>query len=414
MITQVSSNGINSDFSQQWGYYESFDSTMDGNSSSKDRSEASQNSGAYIFRPSQPNATLRVVPTSSGKSSLYNLTEGGVEVHVEFSAPWIKQIVRVLPGVPYIEVDYTVGPIPTDDGRGKEVIVRYLTSIQNNGEFYTDSNGREFLKRTRDFRPTWNLTVFQPVAGNFYPVNAVIFLQDKIASLAVLVDRSQGGGSIVDGSVELMVQRRTLRDDSKGLSEPLNETDGGVTPCPPYGDATRVGGGVVISGRHRIMVGNGPIGAKLARSQMDNAFADPLVFVASSPSNTAIPFKVANFSVIQAALPINVMLITLSLLHDAPGTTFLIRLGHQYDWNEDEELSQPVKVNLATLLAGYEVLSVTEKTLTGNQNYTTWLSKRLQWTADSPSERSQVSSSQNENVVDLNPMEIKTFEVRVK
>jgi hypothetical protein len=409
MMTQVSSNGVVSDFSQQWGYYESFDASIDGNSS-----EGKQNSGAYIFRPSRANATMRVVPTSSdGKAMFYNLTNG-VEVHVQLSAPWIKQIVRVLPGVPYIEVDYTVGPIPTDDGRGKEVIVRYMTSIQNNGEFYTDSNGREFLKRKRDFRPTWNLNVYEPVAGNFYPVNAAIYLQDKDASLAVLVDRSQGGASIVDGSVELMVQRRTLQDDGRGVNEALNETVGGVTPYPPFGDRSRVGEGVTINGRHRIMFGKGPVGAKMARSQMDSAFAHPLVFVASSPSKTVVPFKATNFSLIQTALPENIMLITLTLLHDAPATTFLIRLGHQYDWNEDEKLSQPVQVNLATLLAGYEVLSVTEKTLTGNQNYTSWLSKRLQWTSDGGSENYSSVIKNEGTEVELKPMDIKTFEVRVK
>jgi hypothetical protein len=412
MMKHVSSKGVDSDLSQQWGYYESFDSSRDGNPNGQG-SEASQNSGAYIFRPSEPQATFHVVQTLSGGATFHKITHG-VEVHIRFSVPWINQIVRVLPGVPYIEVDYTVGPIPSDDGRGKEVVVRYLTPIQSDGVFYTDSNGREFLKRTRDFRPTWNLTVYQPVAGNYYPVNAAIYVEDQDASLAVLVDRSQGGASILDGSVELMVQRRTLQDDARGVAEAINETDGGVNPYPPFGDAKRVGEGVVISGRHRIMVGKGPIGAKMARSQMDIAFAYPLVFVASSPSTTVIPFKAANFSVIQAALPKNVMLITLSVLHDAPATTFLIRLGHQYDWHEDEELSQPVKVNLATLLAGYEVLSVTEKTLTANQNYTTWLTKKLQWTADSPSDHNLANDIQSESEVELKPMDIKTFEVRVK
>ena len=42
--------------------------------------------------------------------------------------------------------------------------------------------------------------------------------------LTVLTDRSQGGASINDGQIELMVHRRTLKDDSLGVGEPLNET----------------------------------------------------------------------------------------------------------------------------------------------------------------------------------------------
>ena len=44
-------------------------------------------------------------------------------------------------------------------------------------EFYTDSNGREMLRRVRDFRPTWDLEVIEPVAGNFYPVTSAIYLE---------------------------------------------------------------------------------------------------------------------------------------------------------------------------------------------------------------------------------------------
>ena len=42
--------------------------------------------------------------------------------------------------------------------------------------------------------------------------------------MTVLTDRSQGGTSMRDGQVELMVHRRLLHDDNKGVVEPLNET----------------------------------------------------------------------------------------------------------------------------------------------------------------------------------------------
>lgn len=40
-----------------------------------------------------------------------------------------------------------IGPIPTDDGVGKEVITRMTANMATKKEFYTDSNGRDFLKR---------------------------------------------------------------------------------------------------------------------------------------------------------------------------------------------------------------------------------------------------------------------------
>lgn len=79
--------------------------------------------------------------------------------------------------------------------------------MNTNRVFYTDSNGREMLKRERNFRPTWPLELAEPVAGNYYPVTAKITVEDKAQKvrLSVLNDRAQGGSSLNDGQVELMV-----------------------------------------------------------------------------------------------------------------------------------------------------------------------------------------------------------------
>ena len=40
----------------------------------------------------------------------------------------------------------------------------------------------------------------------------------------MLTDRSQGGTSMNDGEMEIMVHRRLLYDDAFGVGEPLNES----------------------------------------------------------------------------------------------------------------------------------------------------------------------------------------------
>lgn len=66
------------------------------------------------------------------------------------------------------------------------------------------------IERTRDSRPTYNYTAEEPIAGNYYPVTNKIFLQEQEAGgrLSVLTDRSQGGSSLADGEIELMVSIR--------------------------------------------------------------------------------------------------------------------------------------------------------------------------------------------------------------
>ncbi len=53
-----------------------------------------------------------------------------------------------------LEVDWQVGPIPTKHKIGKDAVVLYnsLGSIRSQEEFFTDSNGRQFLRRIRNQR----------------------------------------------------------------------------------------------------------------------------------------------------------------------------------------------------------------------------------------------------------------------
>ena len=115
-------------------------------------------------------------------------------------------------------VEYTVKNVPVNES-GKEIVLRYKTNVNNSDTFFTDSNGRDFMKRIRSERETWDLKEFEPVAGNYYPVNTAIFIEDEKASLAVVTDRSQGGSSLSNGFLELMVQRRTTKDDFRGVDD---------------------------------------------------------------------------------------------------------------------------------------------------------------------------------------------------
>lgn len=397
------SDGTEVELAQEWGYYRSFDSRFD--RSDVPAMDPTQNSGAYIFRPSTPTQDIHhLLPR---KATVVN-TSLGAEVRIEFHEDWIRQTTRLFKSQPFIEVEYEIGPIPIDDYRGKEIVTRYRTSLASKSVFYTDSNGREFIRRQRNYRPSWDLDVFEPVAGNFYPVNMAIFLQDLNSSLAVVVDRSQGGSSLQDGTLELMVQRRNLADDAKGVGEPLNETCGGMRPYPPYGNAERVGDGIIIRGTHRIMIGKGMTGAKLARSVMDSAFAEPLILFGTCKNPCQAISKTSSFSSgLQTALPDNVMLITLARLTNSK---YLLRLGHQYGI-DDGELAQPATIDVGELFLDIgKIELIEEMTLSGNQKWESFLKKQLQWT----SETTRAAGSDKGNMVVLRLMEVRTFHVTVK
>jgi lysosomal alpha-mannosidase len=91
------------------------------------------------------------------------------------------------------------------DNVGKEIISRFTSDLASHGVFYTDSNGREVLERKRNFRPTWPVNIKEPVSANYYPVTSRIALRDGDKEFSILTDRAQGGTSLHDGEVELMV-----------------------------------------------------------------------------------------------------------------------------------------------------------------------------------------------------------------
>ncbi|CAI0418451.1 unnamed protein product [Linum tenue] len=164
--------------------------------------DSQQSSGAYIFRPDSN------TPTIVAQSVHLDVFRGPLvhEVHQQFS-PWIYQVTRLYKDKQHAEIEYTIGPIPTDDNIGKEVITKMTTNMVTNKTSYTDSNGRDFLKRVYDQRNDWNLSVNQPIAGNYYPLNLGTFITDSKSELSVLVDRATGGASINDGEIELMLHR---------------------------------------------------------------------------------------------------------------------------------------------------------------------------------------------------------------
>lgn len=119
---------------------------------------------------------------------------------------WLSQVIRVYKNENYAEFQWLVGSVP----EGLEIVTRFDTDIESKGLFYTDSNGREMIKRQRDFRETWKLDLEEDISGNYYPVNAKIAIEDAIEDatqrrFAILTDRSHGGSSLRDGSIELMV-----------------------------------------------------------------------------------------------------------------------------------------------------------------------------------------------------------------
>jgi lysosomal alpha-mannosidase len=51
------------------------------------------------------------------------------------------------------------------------------------------------------------------VSKNYYPITTAIAIRDNFTQMTVMNDRTQGGSSLQNGTIELMQNRRILADD---------------------------------------------------------------------------------------------------------------------------------------------------------------------------------------------------------
>jgi lysosomal alpha-mannosidase len=271
------------------------------------------------------------------------------------------------------------------------------------------------LRRRRDYRPGFKLNQTEQVAGNYFPCNAAAAIRDEHAQLTVLVDASQGVASLRDGELELMVHRRVLKDDGRGVGEPLDETEFTTPYTNEYKNhGEHLGAGLVIRGTHTLFLTTPSSAAAHWRPRADRVFAPPLL--AFSESSSFVPTATQDWAVqsaLRAALPPNVQIITLQA-HGA--SQILLRLAHQFGIAEDVLLSKPVSIDLSSLFSGFTITDVKELSLTANQNKTSILDRRLHaamWhndsTAPHPWRSLPAVHFYQDPTVTLGPLEIKTF-----
>ncbi|XP_018499032.2 probable alpha-mannosidase At5g13980 isoform X5 [Pyrus x bretschneideri] len=379
---------------QSFSYYAGDNGFVDLQAEGEQRAE-----GAYVFRP---NGSYPI--KSGGKVDHFTVLRGPLldEVHQRINS-WIYQVTRVYKEKEHAEIEFIIGPIPIDDGVGKDIVSKITTGMKTNKRFYTDSNGRDFIERIRDYRKDWDLEVNQPVAGNYYPINLGIYTKDNNTELSVLVDRSVGGSSIVDGQLELMLHRRLLWDDDKGVAEALNETVCIQDDCE----------GLIIIGKYYLRLDPLGEGAKWRRSFGQEIYSPFLLAFTEQDEDSWTSSHVTTFSGMDPSytLPDNVAIITLQELEDGK---LLFRLAHLYEIDEDKDLSVMASVELKKVFADKKIRKVTEMSLSANQERAEMEKKRLVWKAEgSPEGEAKVLRGgpvdPTKLVVDLAPMEIRTL-----
>ncbi|WKY16346.1 hypothetical protein Q1695_001202 [Nippostrongylus brasiliensis] len=333
-----------------------------------------QPSGAYIFRPDGGVVGVEKPQIEVVKGPLVE------EVRQTFNS-WIVQTIRLKKDAKHIEFDWVIGPIPKEQKNPitKEIITRYITDIDNRGVFYTDANGRQMMRRQKNYSPSFKYLDSEPVAGNYYPVTNRAYVNDEKNQLTVLTDRAEGV-TVVEGGLEFMLHRRCFADDHWGVEEALDEP----------GD----GNGLVARGTHYVLLGDTKTAAAIHRPLAVEIFHGArLAFAALTNVTGYSDAYQMEFSALKRSLPPFAHLMTLERWHRR---SLLLRLEHVFQNQEDAENSKPMRVDLQDLFTNFKVTNMTELMLAGNRNMT-------KASVEKPSDFS----------ITLKPSEIRTFKLDV-
>lgn len=179
-------------------------------------------SGAYLFMP-DPNSRetdTDILEHYSQQISII-ITTGPIlsELSVIYG-PFLIHTVKIFhledsPLSDAISIENEVDFESPPKNRETELFMRFVTDIQNGDtpEFYSDLNGFQMQKRIKVDRIG--------IEGNYFPITQMAYIQDDEIRLSLLTNHAQGAASWQPGYLEVMLDRRTLYDDSRGMGEGL-------------------------------------------------------------------------------------------------------------------------------------------------------------------------------------------------
>uniref|UniRef100_A0A8C1BDT4 Alpha-mannosidase n=2 Tax=Cyprinus carpio TaxID=7962 RepID=A0A8C1BDT4_CYPCA len=174
-------------------------------------------SGAYLFLP-DGNAK----PYSQREAPIVRVVEGPLFAEVVAHYQHFQQTVRIhnVPGIDGLSLDITT-MVDIRDQNNKELAMRLVTDIQSGDTFYTDLNGFQ----VKVFQKSWFYLSDRhgSKSANFYPMPTMAYIQDSQYRLTLHTAQALGVSSLASGQLEVILDRRLMQDDNRGLGQGLKD-----------------------------------------------------------------------------------------------------------------------------------------------------------------------------------------------
>ncbi|PSN52814.1 hypothetical protein C0J52_09697 [Blattella germanica] len=158
----------------------------------------SERSGAYLFLPD------REAETVIGGSFPVRVLEGPLfsQVHVH---------------LPNVQHTITLANTPGADSLGLDVqnVVNIADQVNCELAMRISSNIKNIVRRKRFFK--------LPLQANYYPLPTLAFIQDQNFRFTIVTGQPLGMGSLKEGQIEVMQDRRLNQDDNRGLGQGVTD-----------------------------------------------------------------------------------------------------------------------------------------------------------------------------------------------
>lgn len=184
---------------------------------------AQRHSGAYLFMPDYDSPEKHVLNPYSNWNTMQDdniiIVSGPVSTEITtMYSPFLVHTLRIYnvndPALSRgILIENIVDFESPPKNRETELFMRIQTDLQNGDlpEFYTDQNGFQYQKRVKVDK--------LGIEANYYPITTMAWIQDEETRLTLLTNHAQGTAAFEPGRIELMLDRRTLYDDFRGIGE---------------------------------------------------------------------------------------------------------------------------------------------------------------------------------------------------
>uniref|UniRef100_A0A7N6A5L9 Alpha-mannosidase n=1 Tax=Anabas testudineus TaxID=64144 RepID=A0A7N6A5L9_ANATE len=170
-------------------------------------------SGAYLFLPDG-----KAKPYNQKEPPVVRVVEGPLFSEVVAHYQHFQQSIRIhnVPGnkLDGLSIDI-ITMVDIRDQTNKELAMRLVTDIQSGDAFYTDLNGFQIQPRRHYLK--------LPLQANFYPMSSQAYIQDSHHRLTLHTAQALGVSSLESGQLEVIMDRRLMQDDNRGLGQGLKD-----------------------------------------------------------------------------------------------------------------------------------------------------------------------------------------------